>query len=455
LCLSLWAGAETITTTVVAWDSVSIGGDAGVTASYLNSAKSMGQVTKDHSATLNLSGLPAGTIQSVTLYVRSNKTSGSAMVMMSLGEHTWLVANGAYSTWPGMNVYSTTDQPLSCIRQPQTIHRGANLKLQIVGLANSVYWSKLEISYTPAPPVPHTVTLHWMSPDGEQTKQLMEASAGDGITLPSVPGQDSIIPYESENWYWQGWCEQPIFRQSSSPLCWQTDDWYGPKDDCTLYALYTNTPVQSIVPDSSWRSGEYAIVRIEEIDILPYPMVYALSGAWKSGQISMHKIDLFQNQQKQWVWKLTTLSDDYRYQLTYKDDSVSIYHSKSGKWIGYASSSGSSDKSFWSCQHASNGTVALCGNQPNYVMSINFNQSYDLYAFYANEPIRLDYPNWYLFPLSSVPSQADTQYTTFLGTTPNSSLMVKPTPCTKFFNQQGQICIQYNHIKYNLLGQPL
>jgi len=448
----------------MAWDSVRLSGDipSSVQASFLNKAKNSGQVTKGGQANLTITGLPASTIHSITLYMHSNTSAGSAMVMLSLGNSTWLAASGAFNQWPGVQGYSATDQPVSCLKQAQTITKGTDLKIQIRGQVNSVYVSKMVINYTLTPPTTHTLTLQWMTATGFQTQQLTEDSIGQGFLLPSVPKEDSVLTQKGESWYWLGWTETPCLSQTTSPLCWQTNDWYGPDEDLTLYALYSTSPERSLCQDSTMTSGEYALLYVTDITSL------ALAGKWKSGRLPLQTVDLLPDAEKNWVWKLNQLDDQFRYQLTFEDDSVLIYHPQTKTWMGYHTTMGGDNCVKWAWKKAPEGSLFLYGAQTsspprysNLVIDYDLNEEY-FYAAYKTTEYFSDNSYWRLFPTDQVPSPGTALYTTFDGKTIVTDLPSHPSPLTphlspvtKYMDPQGRMIIHYNHTNYNLLGQPL
>jgi len=450
--------AAKVTATIDAWNKASLSGEvtAAMDVQFTSSAKSKGRVTANHSALLTLSGLPACTVQSITLYVSSNTDAGAAIIMAALADRTWLVAIGNYNQWPGMSSYSTLAQPLKGLTYPITIPDSASLSILIKGTTNSVTLDKIELDYTLPPPTAHTVTLQWFQQDGHlATAQLTESEPLAGITLPSINPVDSIINWADETWYWLGWSQQPLDTSTISPIYWEADDWYGPNRDVTFYALYTNTSTQILYSDSTFTSGEYALVHIDEAD---QPMMFALHGAWQSGRIKTHKLSLHKDEQDNWTWPLTTLDDAYRYLLTFEGDSVTIYHPQTKSWIGHSVAVSSTKKSKWGWQKTKHGTLCLCGNNTSsLVLTFQYDQlTKSFYAAYASEPIFPEFPYWYLYPTQTLPSASQVLFTTFSHCeTSLPTTTAAPVPARKCLLPNGRMIIQTNHINYTLKGQPL
>lgn len=369
----------------------------------------------------------------------------------------WLVASGEFTSWPSISGYSSTQQTMTCLSKEQDIQKGAQLMIYIEGSVNSVYIDQVQVDYTLAPPEKHTLTLQWKKQDGTiASQQIQEDSIGQGVILPNIDQQDSILYYQDDTWHWIGWCRTPLDQSAVSPNHWQQDDWFMMQDDCTLYALYTNANDITLRPDSSFRSGEYALVYVTAIK------QFILAGAWNDGTIPLVESTAITLDHTMPLWTLNHLSDQWRYQLDFSGDSVTIYHPYSKTWIGHSLSKGTNQPTRWAWCKTSNGTLCLYGElKPNndimefIIYPANASSTY--VATYHSGKFHPENTNWYLFPSTDIPSKNLTAYTTFLNW--YASKLVQPANhhnnYRKYIDAQGRIVIHYNNLIFNLLGQPL
>ncbi|MCQ2341166.1 MAG: hypothetical protein MJZ48_01740 [Paludibacteraceae bacterium] len=463
LLLSFAVYAENVVATIDSYNSASLSGDVpeSLSVSFTNTTGSKGRVSKDQTATLTLSNWPEATIQSVTLYVYSNASAGAATVSLSINDDTRLVAQGNYNQWPGINAYSKDPLPLSALTQTASVADGSSLMVKIEGTVNSVYLQSIAVEYTITPPVSHTVTLCYPANGGARDTIITEPHPGAGIELPSVPQEDSALIDDGMTWYWMGWCEQPVSTQSASPLCWQLGDWYGPEADVTLYALYTNLPMQTIRQDTSFVSGEYALVFVDSISPAD-KQPRALAGNWQSGKIPMVDLPMYQNEAGEWLWVTDYLDDTYRYQLTFSKDSLTIQHVATHSWIGHNKSSGSNTQCPWAWTRTAEGSILIYNDMssttPVETHCLSFKTDLETgaaYGVYNNDIFRPDYPHWRLYPLASVPTEQDALFSTLPFYVSLPADVTVPNRCKKILDHHGQLRIYSNQKIYNLLGSPI
>jgi len=464
LLLGLVVKAASFSATIQAWNKASLAGDVtdAMSVSFLSTSKSAGKITAGNTATLTISNLPACTVNAITLYMRSNQSSGAGLVLLTLAQESWLVAQGDFCRWPGISAYSTTALPIAALPYRITVDQNAALTVSMQASTNSIYIDQLVIDYTLTPPSPHVLTLQWLTPQGQwQTHQLTETAPGAGIPLPGIPSQDSTLIHDSHTWYWIGWCRQSFSQQPDVPVYYEPNDWFYLTKDTLLYALYTNSSEQTLTQDTSYTSGEYALAYIVET----LPTQKFLAGAWHTGSIAMQDEYLEKDERGQWTWTVTQLDDSYRYWLDFTADSVSVYHPSSQSWIGHTLSSVSSQYSLWAWKKAKNGSIIiyqqLTSTGPDSWRASCLSISYDTYqrvfhGVYQTDSFDSQASYWHLFPTTSVPNPSQILYTTF---SPVSSQPVVRTTADpqrkKYLNQQGQIIIQLNNQQFNLLGQPL
>ena len=136
--------------------------------------------------------------------------------------------------------------------------------------------TKVEITYeSSTPAVPCTVTLN--AGPGTCAASVTEASAGDGVTLPT-PTLSSAC--QSAGWSFAGWAEESIDAETTDEPTLIPAGAYSPTSDITLYAVYQRTEGgggtvtwnKITTAPADW-SGEYLIVNSD----------YAMTSDFRSG----------------------------------------------------------------------------------------------------------------------------------------------------------------------------
>lgn len=469
MLLPLLVQAAQLTATVESYNSASLSGNMPneLTVSYLNQGSTKGQVVAGGTATLTIQNWPDATIQGITMYVHSNKASGAANVRVSVCGHSWLAAEGNFNQWPGLNNWSETFQPMTVMSQQIHMEEDSTLTIEITGTTNSVYLQKIEVDYTLTPPVPHTVTLQYPSHGGPRQIILMENKAHDGVILPSVPSQDSVLSDGGYTWYWYGWSEQTAEGESTPPLCWQTGDWYGPENDTTLYAIYTNQPQRTIIPTTQYVDGEYALMLVIDVvdvdDTTHFP--HLIQGNWSDHKMMLVPQNISQTQSGQWQWTLDLLNDSCRYQIDFEGDSLTIFHVASQTYIGHNQSSGSNQlKPYkWAWQTAADSTILIYGARRKtpdceYVscLTLNIDNNTSAYSVaYQEDKYLQDWPYWHLYSVSDMPTSSDARYSSLSNYVALTEIPVSPSPTVKILDHQGRIILYNHHLPFTILGTPL
>jgi len=143
-------GSRTVTYTVNSTTSVSIEGDApnGSYASYSQTYGTAGQMTKDNSITLTLSGYDGKRITGAKVSVHSNSKSGSGSLTLSSGSTT--IASIPTSTFNSTNWYGSWSQTfvekVLAINET-TVGTDENIVLTIAASANSLFFDSLTLTY--------------------------------------------------------------------------------------------------------------------------------------------------------------------------------------------------------------------------------------------------------------------------------------------------------------------
>ena len=108
-CLISSVLGKTVVATVDSYQSATLSGDiwsADMKAIYYNDTKNGGRIGADKTATMTISGMPAGTIDGITLWMHSNINSGAGEVELKVGDESTIVATGDYKDWPGREGYA-------------------------------------------------------------------------------------------------------------------------------------------------------------------------------------------------------------------------------------------------------------------------------------------------------------------------------------------------------------
>lgn len=205
-----------------------------------------GQMTAGNTTTLKLGGWDGATIRRVVLEMRSNKTSGAGLLIIKSGANVlWNIQNAAFSSESWHGAYSTeyVDVTHSMV---YTVGEDEMITIHIEATKNSLYIHKYTIEYEPKTPVAHTVCFRVM---GTETGCMTEKEVGSGIVLPTMP--------DSAEWRFTGWSRSEIANATNAPAMLMPGSVFYPKDDGTLWAVYTNE--QPVMQMAKVVSGSYVL----------------------------------------------------------------------------------------------------------------------------------------------------------------------------------------------------
>ena len=209
-----------------------------------------GQMTKGHSAVLDLQGWQDTEIRRMTLYMKSNKSSGGGTLSATIdGATVWSINGGSFENWTGQ--YSTSYISVSHSFAPSVKVMQGDISIRVEATENSLYIERYEIEWTQAEAHPYTVVL---VEDGVNIyAQLSEPSIGAGIVLPSLP--------DAGSWYFKGWSETPVAETNNAPSLLLPGTRYYPARDLSLYAVYSDyaPPTLELTQRIDCQSGYYAI----------------------------------------------------------------------------------------------------------------------------------------------------------------------------------------------------
>ena len=119
--------------------SVSMSGElpVGATATYECTYRK-GQLTAGNSATLRLSGWQNTEISRVTLWMKSNQSSGAGNLQMSIdGAEVWTIPTQPFSDWAG--TYSTEYVPIAHTFTPAGVVQRGEVAICVSATENSLY----------------------------------------------------------------------------------------------------------------------------------------------------------------------------------------------------------------------------------------------------------------------------------------------------------------------------
>ena len=137
-----------MTWTVESKNSVSLSDDSlvpyDIEVSYANTGRK-GDVTANDTATLVLGHLEGIPINSIEVYVKSNKASGAGTFTVTADGQTVATKSGSFQEWFG-GYDNESYHALSLLNSPQ--NDVDELKISLVGIANSLHIEKYVITYS-------------------------------------------------------------------------------------------------------------------------------------------------------------------------------------------------------------------------------------------------------------------------------------------------------------------
>ena len=446
LLITLTARGEEITATVTAYNQAELEGDvpANAIATFLNTYHSKGTVRKGDTATLVITQFPKAHIHNITAFLRSNKASGAGNLTITCGKRTLLHLTGNYNTWQKVNAYSTEYQPFTATGNWQTTTRDS-LILRLIGTTNSIHLSHIIITYSEDEKEPCCINFHYTE---EETITLCEEQAGEGITLPDLK------PYKRHtigSWQLIGWSTTQVnVPITDIPQYYRLQQPFFPEEDMSLYPLYRQqTDLQFLPQDTIRQSSEYALVA-------PYwdGTYHILYGPVDGGYLQHEEAITDMDDDSTNYLIASSLTDDYRYRLSFTDSKLFIEHVASQTPVGYSGTKLSSSDKPWQTIPRGNHTLFIVSEimEENLARGIYWMpDARDKYG----EPIevyglrRLDVTTMkeavYLYDVSDLPKQ--NQQTLYLSYPAEQTLLptIPADPDTpRKFIRNGLLFIQYN-----------
>lgn len=318
---------------------------AGATAAYVCTYQK-GTISAGNTATLTLTGWQNVDVSKVVLYMKSNKTSGAGSLSMKADDVVvWSIPNAGFNSSAWASGYRTDYVPVThTFRTPVS---GTVLSIEVKATESSLYISHYEIEYTRHTPVPHTVTYE-TGIDTEHFLPVTESAAGEGIILPDIAWQE-------EDWYFLGWTTSPVIEETKCPPYEQAGTRLFPKEDMTLYALYTNQLNHRWTAATELQSGRYLIAA---------PSVYSiLHGDAVGGCISLtpgHVTLATVANEPAYVYTIADWETDEVYYLEILADSMlTIRNELSGNYVGIRQNTITSVRCEWKYRVCPDGLLLL------------------------------------------------------------------------------------------------
>ena len=400
----------TVVATVLSYDAAKLSGDvlSSMHVSFSNTTKSAGRIGVNQSATMCLSGIPAGWLTDITVWMHSNQASGAGDLNLSIGEQYIIHKEGSFDLWTG--AYSTVPTP---IRYSKPVaFDGSDILLVVIGTTNSIFIDRLEVSYSSSLPKPRTVILYnWNTKHEYVADTLTEIALGEGVILPDAP--DFIA--NNRRWNFIGWVSDSLFQSTHLPMYWDEGSNFDPRNGHVLYALYSDYEKLLIQQCTQPIDGEYILTRPN--------MNIAIEGVWSKGVLEQLPISTkYDSTNHLWFLTADTLPAVARYELTFERDSVMIRNVGTNKWLGYNEGNANLSCTYWAWTMGQDSSFFFHHDMQWHEEQIN-DSSHSYWEAYA---IGLDSKGvnvmhrkliwdqticyWILFPSISIPERSKTYY---------------------------------------------
>lgn len=353
----------------------------GATCEYVQSGNKSGQMTAGNDLTLRLNGYEGMTLRSITLEMKSNKSSGAGELQLKYGESVvWSIADapfedaswaGAYSTeWVdishSLNVFVSNDDPI---------------ELYIKASQNSLYLQSVKLSYTA--PQATTYTVSFDTHISQPVASITEEAANSGVELPDLQVSGS-------EWQFVGWVSQPVEATSTEPVIYYPGSIYYPTSDCTLHAVYVRmSEVQPWYPTDDLTLEDYVIA----LYVKDAEAIFIARGEVSNGMIPtvLHSIP----GDEEWVSLPNIWGNDADavYTLDEKNDTLTIRHKKSNTAVVLATNGKFAKTSSSGAKWIIQPVETEAGDMPRYVVNATYGAKTYYISYYID-----NYGEIYLCP---------------------------------------------------------
>ena len=343
MILGLLISILTATYTVESSSSVAVSGEAPMnsTAVYSRTATTgqKGQMTAGNSTTLQLTGWDGYIIDSVVLSMHSNTSQGAGSLQIHIGKNmVWGIENDDFASksWNGSFTKNWVD--ILCPIDAK-VNSSDVIEIYIEASKNSLYINSYTIFYTPPAPKSHQVFLESGMSDGSVV--LIEESIGSGVILPEL--------CDTLEWIFLGWSENEIIESDVCPMLLLAGEYYYPKKDCTLWAVYADS--DGLISTINCQSGDYVVASAY--------WNRALAGSVENKIIPTVSAEI-KNYENGEYGLAVGARDNMVYHIDFMEDStLYIKHVMTNKYIGYKDGNLCNDQSVWRYRVLSDGSFGL------------------------------------------------------------------------------------------------
>lgn len=279
-----------------------------------------GNVSKDDVATLTLGNLGSITVETIEVWVNSNKTSGAGAFCVKANQQTIATKEGTFKDWTGAYDNSAY-HAISLLSTPRD---GVDeLEISLTGTANSLHIDKYVITYAPRPA--YSVML--MKGDTE-IEVLTEEHGMSGVLLPRMEDEGY--------WKFRGWSTTEFWEVNEAPELIASGKKFYPEEDYVLWAVYQYDDSPEMVYASDLVSGDYRYYNgVNDL---------VMAGVPEDGTMQPAVLDMADADQ---IYHVDFLSQE----------TATITHKSSGTPIGFSGTDLTVKNSVWSVFHSGDKTL--------------------------------------------------------------------------------------------------
>ena len=333
--------------------SIEVSGDVPMESlySYATSARTgtRGQMTSGNSTHLQLKGWGGCRINSITLQMHSNKSSGTGSLMVRVGDEiVWSISNEDFCSSSWASAY-TTEWVDVTNRIRHVVPMDADIDIIISATENSLYIGSYTIEYEEAPERCYTVDFS-TGLDIAPTMQT-QVSIGAPVLLPEW--QDTL------DWRFLGWSEEEVLETSSVPTVMPAGVQYFPSKNTTLWAVYSDGDALASVID--YQSDRYVVTMCNAFTetVLGAGRGMAMLGSVNNGEVALRDVGMIRSDDGGYILE-SPVDKNMAYHVDFVSDStLTITHVSSNTYVGYAERSLSAIQSLWRYRVLDDGSLLV------------------------------------------------------------------------------------------------
>lgn len=356
---------------IVSFDSVAIEGSMPEYSTYKYECTATtgryGQLTSGQSCCLTLGGWEECRIKSISLQMRSNTNSGSGSLQVMIdGSFIWSIADSPFASEYWVGKYSTEWVLLE--REINKLVKGP-IEIKLKASENSLYINRYTITYEPIQPRPYEV------------KFITGLDTMLSPLLQSSVDQELILPQWSDTamWHFIGWSESEVWEEAKLQRLLPPGSKYVPKRDMTLYAVYADNEMYGALRKGEELDADYMICGKNSMTDKVSKSGMAMCGSVNDGTVDLCPVFLVDEGGK-WRWSGGDIGEDLMYTIEWiGGDSLRMWHTKSGKYIGHKGARLYAADTYWRYKWLDDGSLAIY-----YIYN---NKGYALYfGLYSQNP---------------------------------------------------------------------